>query len=267
MSRGRSQTQLGGVFIYRFLPSPNLPENKTAVAVISGKKPEIIAELKRLGVRPVLAGELKGITGQEKYHADMMLCHIGSSEIIVSDECKDLMSSLRKACIDYGLRPDITYCDKTITEKEPMLNVCILKNRIICSKKHTYKKLLDTAEKEGLSVLDTAQRYTKCSIAVVSENAVITADTSIYRLCLKNNIDVLKISEYGVELSGYSYGFIGGSCALLDRSTFVFCGNIKNHPDYLNIRDFLRGYGVYAVSLSDKPLYDIGGIIPLIETV
>ena len=49
-------------------------------------------------------------------------------------------------------------------------------------------------EKDGKRILHTNQSYAKCSSAVVGENAIITSDESIYRVCIENKIDVLKIS-------------------------------------------------------------------------
>ena len=103
-------------------------------------------------------------------------------------------------------------------------------------------------------------------MAVVSDNAIITSDPGLYSLCLKNQIDVLRISPGYIELEGYDYGFIGGCCSLLAPDILAFSGAVEKHPDYQNIRSFCLNRHVFPVSLSGETLYDIGGMIQLKET-
>ena len=43
----------------------------------------------------------------------------------------------------------------------------------------------------------------------------------------------------------------------------MFTGNIENHPDYNNIKDFCRNHNVYTESLVNDNLTDIGSVIPV----
>jgi hypothetical protein len=114
----------------------------------------------------------------------------------------------------------------------------------------------------GYTLIDVKQGYAKCSTAIISDNAIITADSGIAQKATSLGIDVLKVSaaEGMIELEGYGYGFIGGACALFDN-TLYFCGNIELHPDFEAIRDFCEAHGVALCSLSDGKLYDVGGIL------
>ena len=112
------------------------------------------------------------------------------------------------------------------------------------------------------TLIDVKQGYAKCSTAIISANAIITADSGIAKKASSLGIDVLKVSaaESAIELDGYGYGFIGGACALFEN-TLYSCGNIELHPDFEAIRDFCLTHGVSLCSLSDGKLCDLGGIL------
>ena len=87
----------------------------------------------------------------------------------------------------------------------------------------------------------------------------------IYKICVANQIDVLKISVGDILLDGYAYGFIGGCCGLVSKDTLAFSGNVGLHRDFENMRDFTRNHHVELYSLTNEKLYDIGGILPIKE--
>lgn len=165
------------------------------------------------------------------------ICHAGKLSLILSDE--------------------------PTGEKYPLdtlFNCVILGDHLLCNKRTVSRHVLDAAYERGLAVLHTNQGYTKCSVCKVDENAIITSDPSVERVCTAAGIDVLKISEIGVSLSGYDRGFIGGATGA-DKGNVYFCGSIVSHPDGERIKDFCQAHGKTAFSLSDEPLYDIGSII------
>ncbi len=242
-----------------FVEKPHLPESKVNAVVMSDIKENIVEELKNnYHIEVISSQPLLGIVGEERYHADMSLCHMGGNKFLSAAENKAVIKFLT------DLRAECIICD-SITAKKPELNVCFLGNKLICHTKKSERRILRYADENGIKVYHTNQYYTKCSIAVVAENAVMTSDRSVISICHKNKIDVLELSVGGVELNGYDYGFIGGSCGFIDGKTLAFSGKISFHPDAEKIRSFLHSYGIYAAELSSEPLYDIGGILPLTE--
>ena len=146
------------------------------------------------------------------------------------------------------------------------LNSAFIGNCLFCNPRTIDPFILNYALKSGHTITSVRQGYTKCSIAIITESAIITADTIIAKKAKELKMDVLKIREGHIELSGFSYGFIGGCCGKISRDLMVFTGNIELHPDGKNIISFLRNYGIYAYSLSQEHiLKDIGGIIPVAE--
>lgn len=246
----------------RFLKNANIPEHPVCCVIVSPLKPEIIGELKKLGIRACCCPELKNVAGTERLHADMCLYHMGENELFCSGdvigECETFFSG-EGLLLHKTLQP--------VTAQKPGLNVCALGNRIIYDPKCIDESLFGQLLTRGFFMIPTKQRYTRCSMAVVSENAVMTSDPGLYTLCRNNHIDVLRIRPGGIELEGYEYGFIGGCCSLLAPDILAFSGSVEKHPDFPDIRSFCRCHKVFPVSLSDNNLYDIGGIIQLKETV
>lgn len=129
---------------------------------------------------------------------------------------------------------------------------------INCADKH----IKGIIKSEGLNVIETKQGYAKCNICIVSDNAIITEDKGIAKVCKSTGIDVLLLETNSVKLNGYKYGFIGGASGKY-KNKLYFCGSIEKHPEYLKIFNFCSKYGVTLVSLSDEDLYDYGSIIIL----
>lgn len=113
------------------------------------------------------------------------------------------------------------------------------------------------------TLVDVPQGYTKCSVCVVSDDAIITADDVIARRAASAGLDVLKISPGHIVLEGFDTGFIGGASFLIADRTLVFTGTLDMHPDADAIDRFLAKHGVRAVYLTDEPVFDIGGAVAL----
>ena len=126
---------------------------------------------------------------------------------------------------------------------------------------------LEAARRMGLELIPVKQGYAKCSLCIVSENAVITADEGLaYTLC-RAGLDVLKIIPGCIRLPGYGYGFIGGCCGKLDAATMAFAGDPLTHPDGKKILSFMERHGVKPRNLlgQGEKLIDIGSILPVMQ--
>ena len=243
----------------RFLQRANIPENNVSLAAVSDQIPELICELvNNYHIRVITPAPLTAVNGAERYHADMSVCHAGDRLFYIDKDNRDLISKLTSS------GAAVIPVDG-ITAPAPKLNVCFLGDKLICCRKTASEELLSCCAGKNISIIHTNQKYAKCSAAVVSENAVITSDESIYRACKKNNIDVLKTVNEGIRLRGYDHGFIGGCCGLIARDILAFSGNIEAHKNYAEIKAFASDHGVSIASLGSFDLYDIGGILPLME--
>lgn len=240
-----------------FFRKPNLPDRSAACVMMSDRLPDCCAELRNnYGIEILTPSPLSAVTGSERFHADMSICHLGGNRFISSADNTEINDRLCSCGADVHL------CS-SITAKLPLLNVCFLGGKVICNTKKTSDEILSFCENEGIGILHTNQSYAKCSVAVATENAVITSDEVIARLCEKNGIDCLCIEKGYIELDGYDYGFIGGCCGLISPDLLVFTGDICSHPSYREIRAFAASYGVKIQPLGNNLLYDVGGILPI----
>ena len=224
----------------RWIKNANLPQNKVSEVIISDYKPIFKEVLEGMGIKVTVPKVIEEIKGAEKYHADMSVLHIGEDKFFYADSLNE-----------------------KVTAQKPLLNICLFGNNVICNTKTAYKPALELLRDKN--IIHTNQRYAKCSCAVIGENALITSDSGIYKICFENKIDVLQISSGHILLDGYEYGFIGGCCGFISKNTLAFTGDVKLHRDFENMRDFARNYGVELYSLTNEKLYDIGGIIPVKE--
>ena len=111
------------------------------------------------------------------------------------------------------------------------------------------------------------QGYTKCSICVVDENAIITDDSKITQIAAANGIEALLVDKGLATLDGFKYGFIGGSSFKIDKNKVAFTGMIRNTYERNKIESFLSKRGIEAVYLTEDELFDIGSAIPLTEEI
>ena len=111
----------------------------------------------------------------------------------------------------------------------------------------------------SLEHLNVKQGYIRCTVLPVN-NGLITADKGIAMKAFEAGIEVLQICSGGVRLDGFNEGFIGGA-SFTASDTIFFTGNILSHPDHERIIEFIKKQGMKYCSLTDEPLFDIGGAI------
>ena len=242
-----------------FLKYPNLPQGRVTHIIASDMSSEIIDELENnYHIKTIVPSPLGTISGMERYHADMSVCHLGENRFVSEKDNRCMIKTLTE------MGADIAYSGE-ITGRMPRLNVCFLKDKVIGRESVADNAILNYCREKDIRFINVSQRYAGCSTAVVNENAVITSDESIYKKCIENHIDVLKTDPSGIRLEGYDHGFIGGCCGLISGNILAFSGDIRTYKDHDNIRSFLKNYSVQAVSLAKGELTDIGGLLPIME--
>lgn len=245
-----------------FVTKPNLPQNAVSSVIVSSKYINYIEELSKLGISVIKVSPISEVIGAEKYHADISAIHLGKNDIIVARNNSILINQLNKS--GFNVIPS----DSKISGSYPecvALNAVISGNNLICKEKSADRELYNYCIQKKLRIINVKQGYARCSTAIVSENAIITSDIGIYNACISNKIDALKIDNGYIRIDGYDYGFIGGACGKLSYDILAFCGKIEEHKDYESIKAFALNYGVRLLSLSNETLFDIGGILPVIE--
>ena len=155
---------------------------------------------------------------------------------------------------------------RTNLPEDCRLNAADIGDYIICNKKAVDQEIIEYAADKEKTIIDVAQGYSNCSVAVIDRNTFITDDPSIYHKIFRiSDIKALLVSKGSVKLKGLNYGFIGGCTGLIGPRHLLFNGDIEKHKDHRYIIDFLRENDIMFTDIKDKELTDIGGIIPVTE--
>lgn len=246
-----------------FVNMPNLPEKPVACAVVDGRiSKDIEKKLHENGILPIKTFGHTKVYEAISYHPDIMLYHIEHDLVIYAPgTCINLLGKLS----NLGFK-----LIKGASELSPDYPADIAYNAvrvggfIFCNSAHTDPVLMAEAVKRGLEPVNVRQGYAKCSISVIDEKSIITADAGIAKAAEKKGLDVLLLdNRQNIILPGMDYGFIGGSSGLIDKNRWAVYGDAKSLSSYKKIYDFLSIRGIEIISLSKGPVVDYGSILPL----
>lgn len=215
--------------------------------------------LLKMGFNIIKTPKLNSVYDAICGHADIMFHKINDNEAVCEPRVYDYFHlKLPEMKIAKG--------ETILNEKYPYdiaYNVCSVSNKIFCNIPNTEKEILKRYEAMGYDIIHINQGYAKCSICVVSDNAIITADKGICRVAEKNEVDVLMVDDIDIKLNGFEHGFIGGATGLISKNKLAINGNIERYRDCTKIIDFCNKYNVEVISLNDAEIVDIGSIITI----
>ncbi len=194
-------------------------------------------------------------------HADVQMLVIDDTLILT----EELYDKLKITIPDNII---IAFSDKNHTDKYPgdvNLNALYIGKYIFANLNSLDETVKKVCSEKDISIINVKQGYAKCSCLGLGNDSVITADKGIADAARMHGFDVLLISPGDIELSGYDYGFIGGSSFYdyVNRCVYFF-GDLKKHRDYNKIVDFCTGKNIEVKIFDSHPLTDIGGAVALI---
>lgn len=243
-----------------FFELPNLPNKRSKGVVLDCRAGDETREaLEKLGIFVIPSYKSEQLSEPVCTHPDMTILHLGSSRFVCSadsyDYYKDAVSGAEIIKSDINLKYSYPF--------DISFNITILNDTIFMNSASEqfkiYKSYIDTNKK----ILNVKQGYTKCSICIVSSDAIITSDTGIHKAAIKNKFNSLLIQPGFIKLPGMNYGFIGGASGLIASDMLAINGDVKTHPDGDRIIDFCMQHGVNVISLKKGEIYDIGSILPI----
>jgi len=241
-----------------FVAVPHLSNTRSAYVLIGAGKwsGEIQRSLQTQNVQCEILPKNTSLEAPTCDHADMSLFHFGGNRVILdrSMSSEILPEILNEFQIEYTEKPL-----KSDYPQDILLNAAPVGKYLFCNEKYT-----DSSVKRGYSVINIRQGYAKCSICIVDEHSIITEDPSVASAAEGLGMDVCLIRK-AVEIERFDYGFIGGASFRLSPKEMVFTGNLDAHPDRGSIIKFLDRRGMKPIFLTDRPIFDIGGIIPLMQ--
>jgi len=252
---------------YHYIKEPNLPESDVRALLVGADYLDVLKfgfKKENIFALPVPACHL--LPEPVMSHADLMLTYMGNGLIVsfvkkITIKCPEAIEKWFEHVewIEAENKPERVY------PKDVGMNVLILPNAVYAKKAATDPCILRAISKKQL--INVKQGYTKCSVCVVTQNAAITADVGMARILQKQGCDVLLIEPGFIQLPGYDYGFIGGATVKISQNKLAFTGHLNAHPDRDRIIRFLEQHDVYPVFLSDRPVFDIGSMIPWLESI
>ena len=242
------------------IESPNLPKRGVTLAAVSVGAEKAKEYLLSRGISVFDILPCTAITDGTAAHADLHLLHLGGRKIILSrEQCNNA-----EKLIEMGF--DVQVLDTPLGDKYPAdvpLNAALFGNYAILNPKTVCKNI----DFSGRSLIPVRQGYTKCSVCVVDENSIITADNKIAAIASAAGMNVLRISETITALDGFEHGFIGGASFKINRNEMAFTGIINDTAERLRIERFLNERGIHAVYLTEESIFDIGSAIPIAEEI
>lgn len=244
------------------LKNPFIPLKKANTIIIDGRvSSEIICNLKKLNLNIIPTIECKELANPIAYHPDIVMHPLDHKSLIIAPNVFDYYEEKL-----YGMGINLIKGETRLGKAYPWdvaYNVGRMEGIAVHNFKYTDEKLKHHLKKQGLELVHVNQGYTKCSMAIIDEKAVITADHMISQKLKDLTFDVLLIQSGYIELPGYNYGFIGGTCGNLSNDEIILTGSLDLHPDKKKILSFIKKYKKKPIWLSNKKIIDVGTIIGL----
>ena len=249
----------------KFVDNPNLPLDAKNV-LIGEKYSDILEEsLKNIGLMPIFVPDNSCVDERVSGHADLSVLHMGKENVVLAKYLKG--SAFEEMLRDLGM--NVCFSDLNQGKEYPSdspLNICVCGKNIIYNPRSAETTLVEKLTSVGgYNELRVKQGYTKCSVCIVNENAIITADEGIHRAASEAGIHSLKICPGFIELPGYEFGFIGGASFKIDCSTLAFTGHLDEHPNKKEILEFASLHNIKVVYITNKPAFDVGSVIQIVE--
>ena len=164
--------------------NPFIPIKDGNVAIIAGNaNSEIIDSLNRLGMHTISTVKCIDVDDSIAYHPDIVIHPINYNTLVIAPNVFDYYQD-RLERFNFKLIKG----EKKLVGKYPLdiaYNVGRIYGRAIHNFKYTDEVLKFYLKKEGLEFININQGYTKCSMAIVDENSIITADVPIYNILKK----------------------------------------------------------------------------------
>ncbi len=247
-----------------YIENANLPENASLV-LLGEEYGYLSTELEALGISSITVPQNPYIDKRLASHADLSVFFAGSNKLYLAPHLRN--TNFSKLIEELGF--ETVYLEISQSAEYPndcQFNVCIW-NRNILYNEHTAERRIisDFISQKEILQLKCKQGYCKCMVSVVDSNSIITSDHGIAKVCEEQGIDVLKIEPGHIDLDGFDYGFIGGASFKSSKNTMIFTGSLDMHPDKDAILNFLSKRNIMPKYLTNKKIFDVGSIFPIIE--
>lgn len=244
-----------------FVNNPNLPLDKVCVVAIGEDYfAEIGAALLPYGIKTIACPNNPFVDTRLQSHIDLSVFHAGENRFVISsavsqsafiDELKRMGAELfvSNTAVLPNYPNDAAFCALSTGDM------------LFHNLKYSDSLLLNLS----LTKVHVNQGYAKCAACLINNKAAITSDHGLAKAMKSEGFDVLEICSDGIKLEGFGEGFIGGAAFKIAKDKLAFTGVLCNRPDKSAIEGFLDFHKITPVFLTDKPIFDIGSALPIME--
>ncbi|CAM2777415.1 DUF6873 family GME fold protein [Hathewaya histolytica] len=221
--------------------------------------PEELEKLETLNKKILKVPELDILYPSIKGHPDILINIIDNKSILVH---KDIQMDFIQLLESKNLK--VLYTENSLEATYPkdiIINALSTEEFFIHNLNFTDKTLLKKNMHKKL--ISVNQGYTKCSTALVNKNSIITSDVTIAKNLKENNFNVLLIPPGDIILEGLNYGFIGGTCGLVEDNVLAFYGDLNYYAYGREVLKFLKECKVEPLFLRKSKLIDRGSILSI----
>lgn len=240
--------------------NPFIPLKEANLAIVAGNAYiEIFDSLRQLGIEVVPTIKCEEVYDSIAYHPDIVIHPINHNTLVVAPNVYDYYKE-KLSKFNVNLIKGKTYLKSKYPENIAY-NVGRLAKAAIHNFEYTDIVLKNSLEKENIKFIDVKQGYSKCSMAIIDEDTIITSDEGIYKKLNDLGYCSLLIESGHIFLENQNYGFIGGATGNFSKNKIFFSGTLNKHPNKCKIINFLQENNKKPVFLSNKEISDIGTII------
>ncbi len=248
----------------RYIKIPNLPENKVTCVIVDYRiSKESEQTLIDNNIKVLKTAKLNSLYQAVNGHPDMQIHHLGANLFVCE---KTLLSYYKK------LLPDakIVSGNSCLSDKYPQdiaYNVARVGNFLFHYLNFTDSSILEYYKTNGVKLINVKQGYSKCSVCIINENAIITSDIKIAEKAIENGVDAMFFDNRKILIKGLDHGFIGGICGLIDKNLLAVNGNIEKLADFDKFLNFCQKHRTNVLRLNNSIPEDIGSILPVKESL
>lgn len=244
----------------KYIEIPNLPTRPVKKVLVDYRiSQKSVNKLEQEGIEVLFTTRHDKLYEAVLGHPDMQIYHVCNNTFVCEPGLYDYY---KKLFPDALIIPGDSYLNAKYPD-DIAYNAARVDNFIFHKLLNIDKKISIYAAKHNLKLINVNQGYSKCSICVVSNNAIITSDFMISKAAKEVGIDALYVDSNDVKLSGVSNGFIGGIFGKISENKLVVNGDIKRLKYGNKIIEFCYKYNVNILNLNEEIPYDIGSIIPV----
>lgn len=251
----------------RNIKTPHLPKGEVRHIIIGEKYRDLLENaLFANNLEPIWMPDNPCVDDRLSGHADLSVNKFSENCVGISKFLKNSELFEQLKTLDYNIimakdaeKPEYPY--------DAFLNVCQIADKLIYNSRTICEELNNQLDSVISDRIDCRQGYTKCSVCIVNENSIITADRVIADKAKAFGMDVLLTDNSIVELNGFEHGFIGGAAFKLNEFKIAFTGMIESSKEKNAIENFLKERGIEAVYLTENKLFDIGSAVLITETI